>query len=216
MKNVTAAIAVLWLSISSAAAQRSANWGMYGGLQIAQTNLTGFKGSLDVHWNQKQSIGVSLAWVSRKSGHVPADYNQYRPVSWFGNNDPLPDFFYIWTLSYGRYFRLTHDGKLRVHARAGISAGEYEAAENYRLVYHSGGGWFGSSYTSYAHDDISRNFYGVTLNPALEYSPGRGFGFTAGAMACINNQRFCMAGEAGIIFGIIRNKAKVAKTGRQP
>lgn len=193
---------------AAASARHVRNWGMYGGLQITQASMTGVKGSLDVHWHQKNSIGISLAWIETRGRNVPSDYDQYRPQSWFGSNDPLPDLFYIWTLSYGRYSRLTHDGKLRVHARVGLSAGLFEGAENYRLVYHPSTGWLSSTYTTYVHDDASRNFYGVTLNPALEYSPGRGFGFTAGALACINSERFCIAGEAGVIFGVIRNRAK--------
>jgi len=67
----------------------------------------------------------------------------------------------------------------------------------------------GTSSPHYKSDYVSRDLYGVSLNPSLEYAPGRGFGFTAGFIACVNNQRFCIAGEGGILFGLVRNRKKL-------
>lgn len=213
---------VLCLLAFGTNAQHAGKWGMYGSLQLTQVDrYTGFKGSIDVHWRQKHSVGLSLAWIERNSSNVPSDYDQYRPNYWFGSNDPMPDIYYIWTLSYGRYVQLTRDNKLRLHLRAGLSAGTYETAENYQIVYpaSSGSGMgfnLGISSPHYVSDFVKRDLYGVSLNPSLEFAPGRGFGFTAGFIACINNERFCMAGEWGILFGLVRNRKGLLTNTKHP
>jgi len=123
---------VICLLAYATSARPIGNWGIYGSLQCTQVDrYTGFKGSVDLHWHQKHSVGLSLAWIERNSTNTPSDYDQYRPNYWFGSNDPMPDGYYIWTLSYGRYIPLTRDSKLRVHLRGGLSMGTFSRAENY-------------------------------------------------------------------------------------
>jgi hypothetical protein len=207
MKPILVFLAIFFSSYGMGNAQHKGSWGIYGGLQIAQTSYSGVKGSIDVHWRQKHSIGISMAWIDRKATNMPEDYDQYRRQSWFGSGE-VPEGFYIWTLSYGRYVPVDRAGTLRLHLKAGLSAGIYEGPENFQLVYHpASGGWLGGpAYSTYEYDYVTRDLYGLTLNPSVEYAPGRGFGFTVGALACVNNQRFCLAAEFGILFGRVRGR----------
>lgn len=202
MKSIVFAILLICLPHLSVNGQHAASWGIYGSAQITQSSYTGIKGSLDYHWRQKHSVGISLAWIERKADNVPDDYYRYRA----GNSEPVPNDYYIWTLSYGHYVPLIHNEKLRLHIQAGFSVGEYKTAENYRLNYvpPNTGYWI----IGWKYDDVTMTLYGITINPAIEYVPARGFGITAGMLACINNQRFCVAAEGGVLFGVMHNRKK--------
>lgn len=104
MKTVKLLALIICLPLFALGAPRIAPWGLYGDLQIARTNFTGIKGGINFLWQEKHSIGISLAWTERYSRNTPGDYDQYRPQTWFGSPDPLPDNYYSFTLSYGHYY----------------------------------------------------------------------------------------------------------------
>jgi hypothetical protein len=185
MKPILILLTVFFAFCGSAGAQRRNTWGLYGGFQSAHTKYGGAKGSIDVHWHRKHSIGINITWMVRDANNLPEDYDIYRRHTFWDNGGTLPVSIYIWTLSYGRYLPLDRAGKLRMHLKMGLSAGSYKTPDNFRLVYHpASGGWFGSSaYSTYEYDYVTRELYGVTLNPSIEYAPVRGFGFTIGALA---------------------------------
>ena len=209
MKAFIITAALFSLSLSPADARRTASLGIYGSAQITLASYPGLKGALDVRVDQTHSIGLSVAWITRSAG-----YAGHNSVFSFDNEEPTADNFMIASASYGRLVPLTRNGKLQLHLKAGVSAGVIRTVDNYRLVYHSSGVSFGpgfSPYYRYEFDLVNKPLYGITLNPSLEYTPVRGFGVTLGTLACINNQRFCMAAECGILFGIVRNRTPAGR-----
>ena len=141
-------------------------------------------------------IGHYSQWADAPD--VPSDYNTGIHV--FGSNKPQQTLS-TYCFTAGKVF-YTKSKNIRYVAKAGISWGNLELPDTYTKVSY---GFMESNY-QVAYKDVAA--LGIVLNPTVEFSLTRHFGFSAGLWANVNTARSTFGVEGNIIFGRLRNWRK--------
>lgn len=158
------------------------------------THTSGF---VDINCIFQRNNIISFYYLT--SGHtsptVPADY-----VPDIFNNKPWQTISMM-GLTYGKVF-YAHSPLLRYVIKGGLSAGNITTPENFVPATHSG--WFNlsSNYTYSNHDQFAA---GIIINPEIEFTLSRHFGFTFGAFSNINPVTSVFGFEVSMLFGKVRN-----------
>ncbi len=141
---------------------------------------------------------LSLYYLNcgRNSPTVPKDYGSdllgFKPLQIVSMSG----------LTFGKLF-YSKSPLIRYVLKGGISLGTVSTPENFVKVYHTGGWfWSGPNYEFTNHKEFTP---GILLNPEIEFTLGRYFGFTFGGFADLNPISTVAGFDLGLIFGKVRN-----------
>jgi len=186
-------IALLLISGSSMAFAQANEPYIYGEMGCGNGNYGIVKTTMNIIFSNNNIISLNYYYSKRQYPNAPADYQWGDFIDGYSS----PQSLFMYGISYGKVL-FSKYRFLRFIAKGGLTEGTVSTPADYQL--HQS--YMGPYYTFSYH---KINVTGIVLDPTIEVTLNRGFGFSFGLYSNLNAISSAIGVDVCMMFGKLRS-----------
>lgn len=170
----------------------------YLSTEVDLGNYIGVSMNLNYTLKGSYSFKVGVVGNIRSARNEPADYTSgLITIATFGLGRPMETVGSV-NVAAGKIYYLNQAESIRLNAAVGIGFTEIQTIENWQKNPNS---FLGENYT---YDKVKKNTVSLIINPKVELTLGKVFGFSVSPMAVINGKSNYYGVGLGYIIGRVK------------